>query len=212
MSTTRSRFAPSGNMADFFAFLADFRSLWSWIAKATVIAPLVDLSLNFGPPWPSRVGVSILMGLVELIVLAFVFEFFRHGTPRIGKMRLLMAVGACLLFIFFVLHTIIYSFFTLETGVGSERVVIGYSYHPDIESLRSSNPAYHTPKILLRKFHDVDAIWTPTSTRVMQCVMLVTWTLLWGFLALVLGVFVIAQWRHAKKRKRRRKRNKTCHP
>jgi len=182
-------------LAEFWIFAKDFKSLSSWVAKAAVSAPLADLVLNMGPPWPSRLSVALILCIAEIVVLMFSFEFWRRGSPRIHNIRKVMKIGLCALVILFVVYIFMFSTYIVDAFSPWNRVVIGYKLHDDIADLVASEPSKWTTQKLLKQFHEEKAIWTGESVNFMRSAILILWVALWVAISVVMAAFVSLQWR-----------------
>jgi hypothetical protein len=183
----------SAPLAEFWRFATDFRSLTAWAAKAMLVAPFVDLALNVGPPWPSRAFNSTVICIIEILILIYAFEFWRHKKSQSHTRRIiqngLIVLGMC-----FFVYLILFSQFIEDAYDRWHRVVIGYVMHPNIAEMVLADPIKWTPRELLLQFHDEMAIWTPNSIKIMRCVMLLSWSLMWGSLGVVIAAFVARRW------------------
>ncbi len=182
-------------LGEFWQFTKDFKSVTAWIAKAAVAAPLVDIILNIGPPWPSRVAVAILTCVVEVLVLMYSFEFWRRGSPRISEIRNVMRFGIGSFVLMFIVYIFFFASFIVEADDAWHRVVIGYQMHADVAEMVKDNPSKWTPKELIIQFQDEMEVWTSSSVNVMRTIFVVAWLLLWASLAVVISAFVSLQWR-----------------
>lgn len=189
----------SGPLADFWKFCRDFKSVTAWIAKAAVAAPLVDIVVNVGPPWPSRIAVSILVCVIEVVVLMYSFEFWRQGRARMRGIRAVLRGSTAVFSVVLILYLFLFATFVVDVPDGWNRVVIGYQMHPDVAELVASNPSEWTPKELMLQFHDEMAVWTPASVNVVRTAVLVAWLLLWSLLAVIIASFVSLQWRRQRR-------------
>jgi hypothetical protein len=182
-------------LPEFWDFAKDFKSVSGWVAKAAVAAPLADIVLNIGPPWPSRPSVAILLCIVEVVVLMYSFEFWRHGSPRIQHIRSVMRAAIAAVAVAFVVYMPLFAFFIVDAEDAWHRVVIGYKMHDDVAEMQKSDPGQWTPEELILQFHDVMAVWTPWSVNVMRTIVLLVWLLVWAALSVVISAFVAIQWR-----------------
>jgi hypothetical protein len=190
--------APKTALSEFWSFAKDFKSVTAWIAKAAIAAPLADIVVNIGPPWPSRIAVAILLCIVEVIVLMYSFEFWRKGSPRIRDIRSAMRAGIVAFGVGFIVYIYLFANFIVDAPDARHRVVIGCDMHPDVAEMANANPSQWTPKELILQFHDEMAVWTPGSVNVMRTIVLVIWLLLWTALAVVISAFVALQWRRVR--------------
>lgn len=182
-------------LSEFWRFTNDYKSVVSWIAKAAVFAPLADIVLNIGPPWPSRIAVSIFVCIFEVVVLMYSFEFWRKGTAKVADIRKIFKNSTLLLPFVFILYVFLFSAFIVDSDDAWHRVIVGFHMHDNIGEMASSQPSKWTPKELLSQFHEVEAIWKPYSINIMRSLFLAIWLTFWSVIAVIISAFVTLQWR-----------------
>jgi hypothetical protein len=197
--STLDQMSPRTPLSEFWEFAGDFKSVSAWVAKAAVAAPLTDILLNIGPPWPSRIGVAILVCIVEVLVLMYSFEFWRNASPAVKDVRRVMRLGLCAVFVSFIAYVCIFAGYVVDADDAWHREVIGYEYHKQIAELVESDPSKYTPQELMSRFEfKAMSIWTPFSVTSMRVCVLITWMLLWVCLSVVVAAFVALQWHHGR--------------
>lgn len=186
----------SDAMKEFWLFAKDFKSASAWVAKAAIAAPLADILLNLGPPWPSRVGVAILVCIVEVIVLMWSFEFWKHGETTIAEVRKVMRwslIGAAFIV---VPYLWLFASYVEDAPNWWTRVVIGTTYHEEIGEMVHEDPSKYTTRELLERFErQPERIWTKDSIIKIQVILLACWLLFWIALSCYVAAFVTLRWR-----------------
>lgn len=194
---------------DFRAFLDDYRG----VLKAGLlagVAPLADLVLQVGSPWPTSAAATALSVVVELLVLAFAYEFWRRSRTPYATIQGWMVAGILGFIVSLIIYIILWSQFIVPNDDSFHRDVIGYEMHPQIREMVAENPSVSTPEQLLRKFdRDVEAIWTSSSIRIARAFVLLTWLAIWATVSLTLAAFVSLQYRRADKKKSSPRQPKT---
>jgi hypothetical protein len=183
---------PASPLSEFWRFAADFRSLTAWIATAVIAAPLADLALGIGPPWPSRTADAAFLTIVVGFVVMFAFEFWRKRSRRTGQRAFIVSlVIAALLFISYLC---ISAFFVADADDQGGKEIIGYTMHGDVQQMAEAEPSKWTPKELLLQFHDPMEVWTRNSVITMRVVLLLLWLAMWIAIAVGMAAFVSLQW------------------
>jgi hypothetical protein len=182
-------------LSEFWRFVGDFTSITSWTAKLAVSAPFIDLLVKVGPPWPSRVSVSALAAIAEVVVLLVTFEFWRHGRKTYAYLRSMMRRFLLIGIAALVAYTASFGSFVKEVDDYGQRSVIGFRMLPHIKELWKEDPSRWTAKELVQEFHDEEAIWYPWSINVARLIVALTWLTTWICLACVISAFVTAQWK-----------------
>lgn len=183
-------------LAEFWRFTVDFQSAIAWIAKAAVAAPLADLVLNIGPPWPSRWGVSALVCIAELVVLMWSFEFWQKKLETISTIRRVMKWAVVCLVASFLIYLYLFAAHVFELPDMWHRDVGGFRYHDSISGLIESDPAKYTDSELLERFsRNPEKIWTRSSIIQARVLLCVVWLILWVSLSSIIAAFVALQWR-----------------
>lgn len=183
----------SPSFREFQSFLLDFRSVSSWVAKIAIGSPFLDLLLNIGCPWPSRISVSSLAAIIQAIVLLVVFEYLT--SSKIGFARTVFGVCAAAFVAFLFIYIASFSSFVKPAGSHWNREVIGFTYLEDRRlsdyiASRSDSP---DPETLLSEFKRVEKIWTEWSITVARVIVLFGWLFMWGALSATIGSFVAIQ-------------------
>jgi hypothetical protein len=184
-----------GALAEFWQFARDFQTVPAWVAKAAVAAPLLDILLSLGPPWPNRISVAVAVCVVEMVILMYSFEFWRRGAPAIVDVRRVLRRATLLLALIFAGYAYVYASFVEEGEDAWDRVAIGYRLQPHVAELIASDPVKYTPRQLILDFHDPKSIWTSQSVNTIRWFLLVGWLSFWACLSVVISAFVAIQWR-----------------
>jgi len=190
-------------LGEFWAFAKDFQSLSAWVAKAAVAAPILDLVLNLGPPWPERVSVTTAVVLLQLLVLMCSFTFWRQGREsktRIKKwlLRCSIAFGV----VFFLVYLPLFAFFVVDAPDRWNRSISGWVLQPPIKEFVAAEEKegrVWTAKKLIAYFvdatNDETAVWTATTVYTMRAVLLGIWGACFLLYAIAMSAFVALQYR-----------------
>ena len=178
-----------GGLKEFWSFVRDFKSVESWVAKSAVAAPLIDLVLNIGSPWPTRIGVTTLICVIEICILMYAFEFWRRSKP---KLRKTMRASLIVFFLILPVHLSLFSVFVQDNPDMFHRDVIGFRLDPGIEEWSNAQTTPHSPGELLTFFErDPMNIWQPWSVHVARLAVLSTWLAFWFFFGSFVAAFVL---------------------
>ncbi|KYF81996.1 hypothetical protein BE11_21160 [Sorangium cellulosum] len=164
--------------------LVDVKTLSGWAAKGIIAAPLVDVLLGFGPPWPRQL--PVITSCAELLTLLLVLSYLggRSAKALTGSMSKFAAVtGFC-----FIAYAVLSSqlIFTAPTG---ERFSSGLSLRPDIAPLITAS---YTPTEALRDGGwDPEAVWTRGSITAARTAMILVWISMFCSFVACLGIFAL---------------------
>jgi len=180
-------------MNRFFAFIADVKSVLSWIVKFAALSPFLGILVNLGPIWPSEAGAATISSVTAAIVFMLSYEFLcSQSTPRQKKISKWVLVLSVLLLIgtscaYFYLA----SKYVVEMPDAAHRVVTGSEYNPDVKKLVESDPTMHTPIELLKGANgQPEMIWTRESIAFNNRMLLTWWVMAWASFLLALSAFV----------------------
>jgi hypothetical protein len=205
------------SLAEFWEFVASYRTFPAWIAKAAVAGPMINIITGLGPPWPAVRGVSLCTAVVEIVVLMAVFQFFvNHPVPRKRLERSLLAVGVVIALAFF-LYLGLFKFMTFHDDDASRWRAKGFRERTelvdaigtpaakpaDVGSLDLRNViTKSTSEETLIKLAGYDArlIWEGWTVDAVEYALLANWLLFFGTLAAYVALFVILQRNEAEKK------------
>jgi hypothetical protein len=174
-------------LKEFLAFLRDFRSLGSWMVKVLPFAPLSDLAIGLGPPWPSQTSTPVLASLVGALSLVFGFAFW-SARPQYRLKSYLRRSGLAL-GVFFVLYGALFAYFIYDAPSPSNREIKGLYYLTEVKAVIDNS---YTESMALRgASYDPFKIWVAWTVYAMRLVVLVSWLATSGALYLTIGVFVM---------------------
>jgi|GEM_PF-1984444 len=182
--------ADQNALKDFWEFTAEITSITSWLAKAAVAAPLVDIVLGIGPPWPSKVAVPILTCLAEVMVMMYGFQFWSGlSRPRLGRR---LRVAFVLIVLTLLLYITFFSFFVYDAPSGADREVKGLFYQGDVQVVINRGDIREADVIKAGEY-DPLRIWVPWSVYVMRVIVLCIWLLFFTCLASGIASFVLLE-------------------
>ncbi len=188
-------------LGEFWRFVTDFNSFYANIAKAAALAPVLDLVLNLGPPWPSRISVTTTMMMLQIVVLACSFAIWRQGKTAIGVVKAwLAAASAGFISVVLLVYIPLFIMFVRDDPNAWSRVVIGYDIQPRIRHLIAQRPNESwSSERLLREFEDAETgitdIWTPESVYLARYLLLTTWLIAMLLFGVCIASFVAIQYR-----------------
>jgi hypothetical protein len=180
-------------LSEFWRFAGDFRSLTAWMAKGVVAAPFLDMALQIGPPWYSRIANSAFLSVFVALIVMFSFEFLRKKSRRNGQRVFIF--GCAFATVLFVLYVCTSAFFVTDADDQGSREIIGFRLHDNVRLMVESDPSKWTPKELLLQFHDPMEVWTRNSVITMRVVLLLLWLAMWAAIAVGMAAFVSLQWK-----------------
>jgi len=174
-------------LQEFRDLLSDYKSVSSITIGGAVAAPLADIALRVGPPWPT--GVPFITATCELLALVYVFHFwFRKSRKRIRKrMIAFLALSAVALVSYLVLS----SSYTFVSPATSNRYVKGFVLRSDVQSVITN--AFTEDDALAGAEYDAKEVWKPWSITAMEIIILATWLLLFTSISIFIGAFVMVQ-------------------
>src|ERR1044072_3263683 len=127
-------------LEEFREVIADFKSLTSWSVKGAVVAPLADLVLHVGAPWPP--GVPVITSVLELLTLICVFHFwFGKSYKQLTKKIKVFLIVICVTFFGYLY---LFDTYTFVNPASSKRYVKGFVVLPNVQRLIPSE--FKTPE------------------------------------------------------------------
>ncbi len=193
----------SSPLAEFWQFASDFQNVYAQIAKIAIAAPLLDLMVQVGPPWPSRLAVSFSFVAIQLLIVMCSFAFWRQGRTSLKVVKRWFLGGTAIFVLLFLLIYIpLFSILVVPAPDYRNALVVGYTYQDPIQTFIKSEAEdgqTWSPKALVAHFvdesHDESAIWTPSSVALSRAVLLGVWLLVGLSYALAVSAFVALQYR-----------------
>jgi hypothetical protein len=198
-------------MKEFWDFVANFRSVTSWVAKAAVAMPLADMLLGIGPGWPARPGIGTVTAVAEIVMLMWAFQFWRGIARKRRESR--MRGSLCFLVPLAIVYLMLLTFCTYphpQLGRQAKGIVLKDWAHDLLEpkeitldvppppqqvgdSLTEIAPKYETSDDLLRETPDASEFYKQWSIDLMRLILLVVWIGFFVSLAAFIGGFVLLQ-------------------
>lgn len=171
----------------FLAYVKDFKSIGGLIGKGALAAPILSLIFNVGPPWPSRITAPILTSLVQLLILAYIFQFWTPLSNKRKGRRMKFSVVA--LALGFLLYFWLFSSFVLDAPDAGHRDVKGFLYTAAAESVISDT--YPEGEALKGAAYDTTRIWEPWTVNLMRLLVLVSWLFFFASVSVYFATFVL---------------------
>jgi hypothetical protein len=180
-----------GGVADFSHLIQDFRTTQSLLYKGLITVPVVAIWLRLGPP--NNYLASATLSVLELLVLIFAFATWYAKPLRSLKLRLVVSLSLCFaglvgLFLFA-------EYFTVNTGKGRDRVVIGSTVRSEILPLLG--PDYTVRDALRDSEYDAEKVWTTSSVHLISTLYEMDWVITIVTFTSTLASFTILQRRAA---------------
>jgi hypothetical protein len=173
-------------LGSFKKLVSDLTTLSGWATKGVVAAPLADLVLGFGPPWPSQL--PILTSCFEIVVLLLVFSTWSgKGSPTMK--RLIWTFGV-LTGVAFMVYLVLASQLMLSAPDGT-RFSAGLIVRQDVAPLVKSD--YTTMDALRDAAWDPEQVWTKSSITMVRAALIAFWFATFGCFVSCLAVFVLRQ-------------------
>jgi len=190
-------------LSEFWVFASDFNNVYAQIAKFAIAAPLLDLIINIGPPWPSRLSVSFSVVVIQVLVVMCSFAVWRQGRTPLRVIKKWLVGGTCIFLSLFLLGYIpIFAMFVVPAPNYRNAIVKGFTYQKPIVTFladEESKGQTWSPKALVAHFvddtHDETTIWTPGSVAAGRALLLVAWLLIALAYAIPVSAFVAIQYR-----------------
>jgi hypothetical protein len=187
-------------LEEFREVLADFKSLTSWAVKVAVGAPLADIALQVGAPWPQ--GIPVITSVVELLTLICVFHFWFDKSHKQLTKR--MKVFLVILCVSFFGHLYLLDAYTFVNPATSNRYAKGFVVRSDVQRLIPSE--FKTPEeVLSSSEYKEEEVWTAGSITAARLTLLAVWLTVFASLSGLIGTFIMAQRRKTVKAPPRRR-------
>jgi hypothetical protein len=188
-------------MKTFWNYIADVQSLIGWAGKGALLAPLVSLVTDIGPPYPSRVSVPVLTCLILVLLLIYIFNFWQRLSKR--KLEYRLKVSLILIVPLIISYFLLFNFFVVDAPDESNRVVKGFVLTKQAQSV--VGPDYPATRALQGARYDPTRIWEPWTVYLTRLVLLISWTLSFAVISSYLASFVLLQHKASNKSSARNK-------
>jgi hypothetical protein len=190
-------------LEEFMRFAKDFTNIYALVVKIAVCAPLIDLVLNVGPPWPSRLFVSTALVMEQVFVLMVSYSVWRQGKTSLSTVKAWLVssfVGFSLLFL--AAYIPLFAIYIEDFPDAKNRVVIGGTLQPSIQKFVEKEAvaghAWGARKLLdhfLDGSHDMSIIWTSSSLAMARTLLLVVWITVCTVYGIGISAFLAIQYR-----------------
>lgn len=171
----------------FLAFVKDFKSISGLIGKGALIAPILSLVFNVGPPWPSRIATPILTSLIELLVLTYIFQFWAPLSKKRKERR--MKASCISVVISFLVYFWLFGSLVFDAPDARHRDVKGIGYSHAAELVISDS--YTEKDALKGAAYDPTKIWQPWSVYLMRLLVLTAWLVFFASVSVYIATFVL---------------------
>ena len=171
----------------FFKYITDFRNVGALIGKGALAAPIVSLIYNVGPPWPSRIAIPILTSMMEVLILIYVFQFWKPLSKTRKQRRMKLSLIAAVLS--FLLYFWLFGSFIFNAPDARHRDVRGLIYTEAAESVIDTT--YPEQDALKGAGFDPTRIWKPWTVYLMRFLVLVSWLVFFASISVYLATFVL---------------------
>jgi hypothetical protein len=187
-------------MKKFWSYIADVQSLVGWAGKGALLAPLVSLVTDIGPPYPSRLSVPVLTCLLLVLWLIYIFTFWQSLAKR--KLEHRLKVSLILIVPCIISYFLLFNFFVVGAPDESNRVVTGFWLTDQAKSVVGSD--YSALKALQGAQYDPTRIWRPWTVYLTRLILLIAWTLSFAAISSYLASFVLLQQKQGKSSRAKR--------
>jgi len=186
---------------DFKRLLAEFRGLSTWAVGSAVTVPFAAALVDLSPPWPK--GAVLTTAVVELLVLALVFQFLRRARKSLINGTL--AVSALVLAVVSPIYLLQLSLYSYEVPTTRERFVKGDECTPDAKRVFADRCPDLGLDELRTAEYSAERLWTRRSVASIRVRLVLLWSASFVALSAALGSFLVYQLR-APRRPRRKVR------
>jgi asparagine N-glycosylation enzyme membrane subunit Stt3 len=183
---------------DFKRLLTEFRGLSTWAVGSALTVPFAAALTDLSPPWPK--GVVLVTAIVELLVLALVFQFFR--TARKSLINWMMATSVLALAVVSPVYLLQLSLYTYEVPTTKERFVKGDECTPWAKQVYSDFCPDLGHDQLREAEYSAERLWTRRSVAAARVRLVLLWAAAFVTLSAALGSFLVFQLRSKRKSKR----------
>lgn len=189
----------AGGIDDFKRLLDEFRGLSTWSVGGAVAVPFAAALVDLSPPWPK--GAVLVTAVVELLVLALVFQFLRNARKNVINWT--MAASVLVLAVVSPIYLLQLSLYTYEVPTTKERFVKGDECTPDAKEVFPDRCPDLGLDELRGAEYAAERLWTGRSIASVRVRLMLLWAAAFVALSAALGSFLVYQLRSRKKPKRR---------
>ena len=188
----------ANGMDGFYELLGEINKLSAWVMPSATIAPLIASLVDLNPPWPNKIGLTIVTALVVLLALIVVFQFLRKKRRAVIDRVLLLSLA------FLVASCVAYysglSLFSFTTPVTHDRYIKGFDCTKDARAVFADKCPWLDLDELKQAEYEATRLWTIQSITVVRIGLLTLWAFSFAMLALALGAFISFQQRPHRQR------------
>jgi hypothetical protein len=175
--------------APFISTLRNYRKVVVAVTALGSVPPILDIVMNVGPPWPTRVGVAGFTTLVVWVVLLVAYAGWKHQTLKRlrGRVTSLGAIAIVLLFAYITCR----AWFVFDTGNARHQDVAGFVLQKRIVTLMELDRTKSIQDILEGAHFNPLSVWEPWTVSAARSLVLSTWILFFGCISMMTAVFVL---------------------
>jgi asparagine N-glycosylation enzyme membrane subunit Stt3 len=166
------------------ALLRDVGTLAGWSVKGALAAPLADVMLELGPPWPPQS--PVVTSILELAVLVLVLSLASNVSARRRKQLL---VGFSLIAALALLTYLVLASQLIVPAPDGRRLVSGLTIRADVVALLGSG--YSPLDVLRDAAWNPEEVWTRSSITAARLLLFSAWCTTFGAFVAFLGVFAL---------------------
>ena len=147
---------------------------------------ILDQLFSLQPPWPD--GSTYITAFVELAAIFVCFFVPIRSKRTLRRTQLTVFSGMLLLF---TLYFFLYSFFVFPSLREDEFVVAGFICTEEAEyvaPLLGQTCPFLTEEALAAAQYEVERIWTPSSVRIMEFTLFLSWSSFFILATLLFGI------------------------
>jgi asparagine N-glycosylation enzyme membrane subunit Stt3 len=184
---------------DFKGLLKEYRGLFTWAAGSAAAVPFAAKLVDLSPPWPK--GVVLVTAVVELLVLALVFQFLR--TARKRAINWTMTSSVLVLAVVSTVYLLQLSLYTYEVPTTGERYVKGDECTPAAQKVFAEQCPDLGLDELRTAEYAAERLWTRRSVASIRVRLVLLWAASFVALSTALGSFMVYQLRSRRRSRRR---------
>lgn len=157
-------------------------------AKLGIVAPLADLLLQLGPPWPNHASVVAITVLFELVLYVFLYTILVQRRRLLRPLLIASTVGTLSVG---ALYIVLFANYVVPAPNYWHRVVVGSELLPEVAQEYAGKSLPSAKDLVANAGNNEDDVWTSSSLTAARLVILAVWLALFAQVTLVLATFVL---------------------
>jgi len=174
---------------EFKALLKDVRSLSFWAVGAGLGAPFIAALLSLAPP-PSPKMIGLVSGILELVTLILVFQFFANSPrKRVNRTMRFAAITLCLTALVYLVGFNNYTF----VNPAGRRGVAGFTCTSEAKEVYGESCYAKSMQHLAAVEFQASRLWEDWSINLVTNILTTLWLVCFCALSVIIGLFVVFQ-------------------